>query len=224
MRIQRMLLGMSLMAALAVGGFQTAAAGGGEKKQERMGKKVGEAVSKKVDYLNRLALFDAGQIEMGRLAMKQSTNPEVRQLAQQLVNNHQQQLDSLQAYADGEAIKLAMVDLSQEGLGVGGAGMAGQEAAAQKMEEMSQKYGKEYTRDVDAFAKKRNELASKSGADFDKTFLSDVKKSQERGAKMVKQGISEYRDDPALASLLGQTHGVLEQNIQSVDSVWKAVK
>lgn len=237
MRRQCSVVGVGVAAALMLGGLQTGChRERGTRGEARMGERVGKTTAEKVDYLQRLALFDAEQISLARLAQQKATNPQVRQLAQQMEQQYTQHLRSLQAYADGERLQLALVDLAGRGTtGMGGAGRGGmgtggagtsstEDAAVQSMEREAQRQSKDFQKEVRSFAKDRDALASRTGPDFDKAFLSEAEKATKEGEKLVRDGLKKYPDDPALAAVLARAEPVLQQNRQSLEQAERSLR
>ena len=199
MRMRRWLWSAGLLAAVGLG----AGCAHDEAKQARsQGEQVGEAFARKVRFADQLSLLNQEQITLGHLALQRSEAPEVRRFAQELIRAHQRNQADLETLAESKAFSLSLVDLSTEDLGIGGAGTEG---AIEGMEKGQEKYSERYDQQVERFLEKRDALAGLSGREFDKAFLDQVKKDQERGEKLVDDGLDEYRDDTTLALFLART-------------------
>ena len=198
------------------------------REQERMGKKMGKAQEEKQSALSDIALYDQEQIALGKLAQQRSDNPAVKQLASQLVQSHQQNLDSLQDYARGEDLEVAIIDLSQAGTAVGGGGMTGSEreilGEEKGIQKEARKLGKKEQARVDRFIEERDKLASKSGRDFDRAFIDKVKDNHEKQADAVKDAQKKYRDDAVLSQALSNAQPMLQQNEQQVRQVERQMR
>ncbi|WP_395855461.1 DUF4142 domain-containing protein [Cystobacter fuscus] len=213
MRTNRMLCGVGLVVALGLG----AGCAHDEAKYARtQGEKVGQAFAEKVRFADQLALLDQEQIALGRLAVERSSHPEVRRFAQLLIRDHENHLNDLRALAEGQAFSLALVDLNTQDTATGGAGWEGAEKGAHKGVKA---YDKKVDKQVRAFVERRDELASLGGADFDQAFLDQVNEDQERGKKLVAEGLDDYRGDTSLALLLGRTAPVLQSHQRQIDTL-----
>ena len=213
MRIRQWLWSAGLLAAVGLG----AGCAHDEAKQARSrGEQVGEALAGKVRYADQLSLLNQGQIALGHLALSRSEDPEVRRFAQELIRDHQKNQDDLETLAESKAFSLASVDLSMEDSAIGGAGTEG---VMEGMEKGKEKYSKKYDKQVMKFLVKRDELAGLSGREFDQAFLSEVKKGQERGEKLVDEGLDDYRDDTTLAMFLSRAAPVFESHQQQVETL-----
>jgi predicted outer membrane protein len=217
MRMRRWLWSAGLLATLGVG----AGCAHSEAQQARsQGERVGEAVSKKVRFVDQLSLLNQQQIVLSKLALEKSTNPEVRRFAQEMLQNHQRNEADLEALARSKTLALSELDENWEQQGLGGAGFEG----AQKGVEKGQSgYDKQYDQRVDEFLVKREQLEGLSGPAFDKAFLDQVRKDQKRGGKLVDQGLDDYRDDAALAVFLGRTAPVFNSHEQQAESLRQSV-
>jgi predicted outer membrane protein len=210
MRMRRWLWGAGLLAVVGLG----SGCAHDETKQARIrGEKVGEAFAQKVRFADQLSLVNQEQIVLGHIALRQSNDPEVRRFAEDLIRNHQRNQEDLERLAESKAFSLAVVDLDTQDLGIGGAGTEGMR---QGMEKGDESYDKKYDEQVMEFLETRNALAGLSGREFDQAFLAEVKKGQERGEKLIDEGLDDYRDDTTLAMFLGRTAPVLESHQQRI--------
>jgi len=213
MRMRRWLWSAGLLAAVGLG----AGCAHDEAKQSRsQGEQVGEAFARKVRFADQLSLLNQEQITLGHLALQRSEDPEVRRFAQELIRAHQRNQADLETLAESKAFSLSLVDLSTEDLGIGGAGTEG---AIEGMEKGQEKYSERYDQQVERFLEKRDALAGLSGREFDKAFLDQVKKDQERGEKLVDDGLDEYRDDTTLALFLARTAPVFSGHQHQLETL-----
>jgi putative membrane protein len=186
-----------------------------EAKQARhRGEQVGEAFAHKVRFADQLSLLNQEQIVLGHLALERSEHPEVRRFAQELIRDHQRNQEDLETLAESKALSLAIVDLSPDGLAIGGAGTEG---AHEGLEKGQKKYDKQYDKQVEKFYEKRDRLAGLSGREFDQAFLEQVTDDQDRGKELIEEGLDEYRDDTTLAVFLGRTAPVLSGHLQRAE-------
>lgn len=209
-------LGM-VVAALALVTFTAHAS-----EHEKASEKIGKAAVKKLEYVNDLAMLDQSQIALGKLALEKSQNPQVRQFAEQLVKDHEQNLSNLKDWAQARGIEVANVYLSTDETATGGSGFS---------EKTKEKLGKESDEASARIDKKTNEsraeldkLKDKTGTDFDKAVISQITDDQKKGQKLVKDGINEYKGDASFAMLLNQRQPVLERHVESAKSVEKNIK
>lgn len=216
MKMSRYLLGTGLVALIGMGG-----ACSHESKyesQRKMGKQVGEAVATKVQFADQLAMLDKKQVALGKLALRKTSNPQVRAFAQQLIDNHEQHLASLNSYADSSALRLAEIDLAAEP-GVGGSGGPGAIGATEAAKKKSAEYDEKLDKQIDAFKGQYRELSDKSGSEFDKAFLDQIMKDQKRGMDLTNQGLKDYSDDGALALLLGRNAPTFERQLEQAKAL-----
>ncbi len=213
MRMRRWLWSVGLAAVVGLG----AGCAHDETKQARSrGEKVGLALAEKVRFADQLSLLNQQQIVLAHVALSRSTTPEVRRFAEDLIRNHQRNQDDLETLAESKTLSLAGVDLNTEDLAIGGGGTEGLEKGLEKGDEA---YDKKYDQQVMEFLERRNALAGLSGREFDQAFLAEVKKGQERGEKLVDQGLDDFRDDTTLAVFLTRTAPVFELHQQQVETL-----
>lgn len=213
MRTRRWLWSAGLAALIGLG---AGCAHDETKQARRQGEKVGEAFAQKVRFADQLSLLNMEQIALGHLALQKSSDPEVRAFALELIRDHQRSQGDLEALARSKAFSLATVDLETRDLGIGGAGAEG---AIRGMEKGSEKYDKKYDAQVEEFLERRDELSDLSGREFDKAFIEQVRIDQERGEKLVDEGLKEYRDDTPLALLLGRTSPVFQSHQRRAETL-----
>lgn len=202
MKTRRYLLGAGLLVIIGMGG--ACSHGSKYQSESQAGEEVGKAVSGKIHFADQLSLLDKKEVALGELALRKSSDPQVRAFAHQLIESHQQHMASLKDYADASALRLAAIDLSVEE-GVGGSGGAGKVGATEAVNKESAKYDEKLYKQEDEFRKQIRELSAMSGHVFDKAFVEQVEKDQKWGQELVEQGIKDYSDDGALAMLLGRS-------------------
>ncbi len=213
MRMRRWLWSAGLAAVVGLG----AGCAHDEAKQARSrGEKVGLALAEKVRFADQLSLLNQEQIALAHLALQRSEDPGVRRFAQELIRDHQRNQDDLETLAESKAFSLAVVDLATEDMAIGGAGVEG---AMEGLEKDQEKYSKKYDKQVEKFLERREELAGLWGHEFDKAFLDQVKKDQKLGAKLIDDGLDEYRDDTTLAVFLGRSAPVFSGHLQRLEAL-----
>ncbi len=213
MRMRRFLWSTGLWAVVGLG----VGCAHDEAKQARaQGEKVGEAFAEKVRFADQLSLLNQEQIVLGQIALRNSNDPEVRRFAEDLIRDHQRNQEDLKTLAEAKAMSLAAVNLSTQDIATGG---AGPEGAQRGMEKGDEEYNKKYDKQVMEFLEKRNSLSGLSGREFDKAFLAEVKKGQQRGEKLIDEGLDDYPDDTTLAMFLGRTSPVIDSHQQRLETL-----
>ncbi|KFE64303.1 DUF4142 domain-containing protein [Hyalangium minutum] len=207
MKLKHCLLGVGLLGVLGMGG---ACAHGRQESARKAQEKVQETVAKKAAFVDQLGLIDQKEIALADLALEKSTDIQVRALAHQLREHHQQQLATLERYARTQALSLALVDLSYQ-TGVGGAGGAGMEGRPQGAPQTSASSDRQVEKQIHQFSKSLREISGKHGRDFDKAFLEEVRKDQQQALELTEKGLKQYEGDPALVLLLSRNRPLFEQ-------------
>lgn len=221
MKMRRYLLGAGLLVSIGMG---AACKHQGQYEAERhAGKEIGKAVSDKVHFADQLSLFDKKEVALGELALRKSSDTQVRAFAHELIENHQQQQASLESYANASALRLAVIDLAVEP-GVGGSGDMGRLGARESVEKESKKYEKKLDKQISSFKEKERELSAMSGREFDKAFLEQVEKDQKRGRELVDHGLKEYGDDAGLAMVLGRAAPILERQYEHAKALRESIR
>ena len=184
------------------------------------GKRIGAAAAEREQYVGKLVLFDTKQIEMGNIALERSQNPEVRQFAQQLVDDRKQHLGDLRAWADSKSIEVATVNLAgppSEGTGGSGAVRDGYDKKMEGADKRLEKEVKEARKDLD-------KLRSKNGAEFDKAFITQVVDSDKQGRDLAREGMDKYKNDATFSALLSKTRQSLESNEEAAKALKKGLR
>ncbi|XXF76835.1 DUF4142 domain-containing protein [Myxococcaceae bacterium GXIMD 01537] len=205
----------AVMAAVMMVAFSASA-------EDKSAKKIGEAAVKKVEYIKELGLFDEQQIALGQLALKKSQNPEVRQLAQKLVQDHQQHLSNLKDWANARGLEVAWVMFDANQTGTGGGGMT--QETQDKLQEKMDKSDEAIDKKKEKMREEMSKLEGKSGEEFDKAFVTQVKDNGKKGIDLVKEGQKEYRTDASFATFLNQTQPVIQSHVDAAKSVEKSLK
>lgn len=188
---------------------------------EKREREIGKAAAQREEYVGQLAIFDAKQVSLGELALERSQDPQVRQYAKKLVDDHRKHLEDLETWAQSKRIEIAAVDLSiSPEQGTGGSGSAG---VQQGYEEHKQGADKKLDEAIDAAKKDVSALEQKQGKEFDKAFISRVVDDQEQGRKLVGDGLDEYRADATFGLLLNHTNNLVEQNLERGKQLEKVV-
>lgn len=206
-----------MVAALALVTFTAQAS-----EHEKASKEIGKSAVKKLEYVNDVALFNQGQIELAKLAQEKSQNPEVKQFAQKLQQTHEQQLSDLRSWAQSRGFEVAQVYLSSEESAVGGSGLS--DKTKEMLGEDAQKASERIDKKTNEMRGEIDQLREKSGPEFDKAFLSRITDDQKKGQDLVKKGVKEYKGDVGFAMLLNKTQPVLKSQEESAKSIEKNLK
>lgn len=207
-KMRRCLLGTGLLVLTGVGGACSHQSSYEHARQS--GKEVTKAVSTKVQFIDQLTLLNEKQIALGKLALKRSSNTQVRAFAHDLLENHQQNLTSLEDYADASALRLALIDLSTEA-GVSGTGGAGKVGVRETYEKTSEKRDEQQAKLTEQYKNDIQRLSAKTGMDFDKAFLEEIQGDQKKARELADKGLKDYSDDAALAVLLTRSIPVFQR-------------
>ncbi|MCP3101045.1 DUF4142 domain-containing protein [Myxococcus sp. K15C18031901] len=210
----------ALAAALMFGPMMGGDALANDKETHEEGKRIGAAAAERQKYVGKLALFDAKQIEMGNIALERTQNPEVRQFAQQLVDDRKQHLSDLRSWADSKSIEVSSVDLaspSTQGTGGSGGMQEGYDQEMKGTDKHLDKAIKEARKDLD-------KLRTKNGAAFDKAFMSQVVESDKQGREIVKDGMDKYKNDATFSALLSKTRQSLTANEGAAKALEKSLR
>lgn len=187
--------------------------------QDKEAKEVGKAAGKKVAFVNDLVRLHEGEIIMSRLAIENSDNMRVHELATTLVNDHQRLLNDLRRWAEGRAIEVAEVlKMTEEGVGGAGEGLT---AAKEEMVKELDAYEKQLAEKDAEAARRFREMRRLTGARFDQEYISTLIKDHEKALKMVKDGMREYKADASFAALLGQSEPVLKEHLAAAQALKK---
>lgn len=187
--------------------------------QMKEGKKTGEAAAKRQRYVGKLAVFNAKEIALAKLAAERAADTRVQEFARQIQRDHEMAQQEIKDWADNNDVKISSLDLSEEQQqGVGGAGM--QEGYQRGMEDVGEKLGK----GIDEARKDINDLKAKQGKDFDKAFLSRIARDQREGVDVLKDGRKEFKSDPTLLSLLNKTETVVANHESMAKQLEKEMK
>ncbi|RKH33426.1 DUF4142 domain-containing protein [Corallococcus sicarius] len=191
-----------------------------DKEMQKQGKAVGEAAAKRVNYVGKLAVFNSRQIKLATLAEEQATDPQVKQFATQLRQDHEKSQEALRTWAQGQ--KMQISELSESDMpstGTGGSGGV-QQGYDEKMKDTSEKLGKSIDKTNEELAK----LRAKQGPEFDKAFLSRIADDQKMGKDILKEGRKDYKNDATFLALLSQTEGVVNSHEMQVKDLEKQMK
>ncbi|AKQ69508.1 hypothetical protein A176_006420 [Myxococcus hansupus] len=161
--------------------------------------------------LARLALFDASAIASANLALEKSANPQVRQFALRMVEDHRRHLDSLKQWGSSPSMDVVVADLVQprvtQGQGVGGSGGDDQSMPMQRADARIERGVSEAQQHLAALRKAQ-------GEDFDKAFLKRVVEDQEQGLHLVKQAQADYKNDGGFTLMLDRTGNLADRHLQ----------
>lgn len=193
-----------------------------EKHEMERGKAVGEAAAKRVQYVGKLAVFNNRQIKLARLAEQQASDPQVKQFATKLREDHEQSQSRLRDWAEQKKIEVAALSntdiTSEEQTGTGGSGV--QQGYQEKMKGTGEKLGKA----MDKTTEEINTLQAKQGPEFDKAFMSRIAEDQKKGVRLLEQGHKEYKNDAAFLALLGNEERVVKGNETQAKELEKQLK
>jgi predicted outer membrane protein len=220
-KMRRCLLGTGLVVMIGMGGACSHQSSYEQSRQS--GKEVGKAVSTKVHFMDQISLLNEKEIALGKLALKRSSNTQLRAFAHQLIENHEQNLASVEEYADAAAMRVAVIDLSTEA-GVSGTGGAGKAGVTESVGEASSKNEEKLDEKTMGYKKDIRELSAKSGADFDKAVLEQIQKDQKEARELVNKGLKEYSDDAALAVLLTRSAPLFQRQEEQAHSLRESIE
>ncbi|MBZ4375418.1 DUF4142 domain-containing protein [Corallococcus sp. AS-1-6] len=193
-----------------------------EKHEMKQGKAVGEAAAKRVQYVGKLAVFNNRQIKLARLAEQQATNPQVKEFATKLREDHEQNQEQLRTWAQQKKMEVsALTDTnitSEDQMGTGGSGV--QQGYQEKMKGSGEKLGKAF----DKTNEEINKLQAKQGPEFDKAFLSRIAEDQKKGKDILEEGRKEYKNDATFLALLSDTERTVRGNETEAKSLEKQIK
>ncbi|NOK33007.1 DUF4142 domain-containing protein [Corallococcus exercitus] len=193
-----------------------------EKQSMEHGKAVGEAAGKRVQYVGKLAVFNNRQIKLARLAEQQATDPQVKQFATKLREDHEKSQESLRSWAQQKKMEIGALSdsniTSEDQTGTGGSGV--QEGYNKKMEGTGEKLGKA----IDQTNEEMTKLQAKQGPEFDKAFLTRITADQKKGKEILKEGRKEYKNDASFLALLSDTERVVSGNETQAKELEKQMK
>ncbi|QSQ20727.1 DUF4142 domain-containing protein [Pyxidicoccus parkwayensis] len=188
---------------------------------EKRERQIGEAAADREEYVGQLVVFDAKQISLAKLALEHSQDPQVRQYAKKLLEDHQKHLKDLETWAQSKRVEVAAVDLSTTNAqGTGGSGSAGVQKG---YDERKVGVDKRLDKAIEDAKKDVGELQGKEGKDFDKAFLSRVVDDQKDGQELVGDGLDTYRADATFGLLLNHTNNLIDQNLERGKQLEKVV-
>ncbi|RKH47503.1 DUF4142 domain-containing protein [Corallococcus llansteffanensis] len=193
-----------------------------EKHMEKQGKEVGEAAAKRVTYVGKLAVFNNRQIKLATLAEEQATDPQVKQFATQLREDHEKNQEALRSWAKSKQLEISeLSEGSMPSTGMGGSGAGGvQQGYDENMKKTREKLGKS----VDETNAELEKLRAKQGPEFDKAFLSRISDDQKKGKDILKEGRKEYKNDATFLALLTDTESVVSSHEMQVKDLEKQLK
>ncbi|RYZ33678.1 MAG: DUF4142 domain-containing protein [Myxococcaceae bacterium] len=193
-----------------------------DKQQMKQGKAVGEAAAKRVQYVGKLAVFNNRQIKLARLAEQQATDPQVKEFATKLREDHENSQSQLRNWAEQKKMQISALSdsdvTSEDQMGTGGSGV--QEGYQEKMKGSGEKLGKA----IDESNEEINKLQAKQGPEFDKAFLSRIAEDQKKGKDVLKEGRKEYKNDAGFLALLSDTERVVSGNETQAKELEKQMK
>ncbi|NVI99687.1 DUF4142 domain-containing protein [Myxococcus sp. AM009] len=174
-----------------------------------------ESLSERDLLLARLALFDATAIAAGNLALEKSANPQVRQFALRLVEDHRRHLQALKAWGGSPSMDMVVADLTQprDTAGMGGSGS--KDGGLIPGPSLSMQRADARLVQAVAYAQQHLEvLREAQGRDFDEAFLKRVVDDQEGGLRLVKQAHATYKGDAAFTLMLDRTGNLADRHLQ----------
>ncbi|QAT82130.1 hypothetical protein EJ065_0523 [Corallococcus coralloides] len=193
-----------------------------QKQEMKQGKAVGEAAAKRVQYVGKLAVFNNRQIKLARLAEQQAADPQVKEFATKLREDHENSQSQLRNWAEQKKMQISALSdsdvTSEDQMGTGGSGV--QEGYQEKMKGSGEKLGKA----IDESNEEINKLQAKQGPEFDKAFLSRIAEDQKKGKDVLKEGRKEYKNDAGFLALLSDTERVVSGNETQAKELEKQMK
>jgi predicted outer membrane protein len=193
-----------------------------QKQEMKQGKAVGEAAAKRVQYVGKLAVFNNRQIKLARLAEQQATDPQVKEFATRLREDHENSQKQLRTWAEQKQMQISALSdsevTSEDQMGTGGSGV--QQGYQEKMKGTGEKLGKALDKSNEEITK----LQQKEGPEFDKAFLSRIAEDQKKGKDVLKEGRKEYKNDASFLALLSDTESVVARNETKAKDLEKQMK
>ncbi|MHA7627648.1 DUF4142 domain-containing protein [Corallococcus sp. M7] len=193
-----------------------------QKQEMKQGKAVGEAAAKRVQYVGKLAVFNNRQIKLARLAEQQATDPQVKEFATKLREDHENSQSQLRTWAEQKKMQISALSdsdiTSEDQMGTGGSGV--QEGYQEKMKGTGEKLGKA----IDKTNEEMTKLQEKQGPEFDKAFLTRIAEDQKKGKDVLKEGRKEYKNDAGFLALLSDTESVVARNETKAKELEKQMK
>ncbi|NRD52448.1 DUF4142 domain-containing protein [Corallococcus exiguus] len=193
-----------------------------QKHETKQGKAVGEAAAKRVQYVGKLAVFNNRQIKLARLAEQQATDPQVKEFATKLREDHENSQSQLRTWAEQKKMQVSALSdsnvTSEDQTGTGGSGV--QQGYQEKMKGTGEKLGKA----IDESNEEITKLQAKEGPEFDKAFLSRIAEDQKKGMDVLKEGRKEYKNDASFLALLSDTESVVARNETKAKELEKQMK
>ncbi|NPC68812.1 DUF4142 domain-containing protein [Corallococcus sp. AB004] len=193
-----------------------------DKHEMKQGKAVGEAAAKRVQYVGKLAVFNNRQIKLARLAEQQATDPQVKEFATKLREDHENSQSQLRTWAEQKKMQISALSdsdvTSEDQTGTGGSGV--QQGYQEKMKGTGEKLGKA----IDESNEEITKLQAKEGPEFDKAFLSRIAEDQKKGKDVLKEGRKEYKNDASFLALLSDTESVVARNETKAKELEKQMK
>ncbi|NNC14719.1 DUF4142 domain-containing protein [Corallococcus exiguus] len=193
-----------------------------QKHETKQGKAVGEAAAKRVQYVGKLAVFNNRQIKLARLAEQQATDPQVKEFATKLREDHENSQSQLRTWAEQKKMQVSALSdsnvTSEDQTGTGGSGV--QQGYQEKMKGTGEKLGKA----IDESNEEITKLQAKEGPEFDKAFLSRIAEDQKKGMDVLKEGRKEYKSDASFLALLSDTESVVARNETKAKELEKQMK
>ncbi|WIG94634.1 DUF4142 domain-containing protein [Myxococcus sp. SDU36] len=174
-----------------------------------------ESLSERDLLLAQLALFDATAIAAGNLALEKSANPQVRQFALRLVEDHRRHLQDLKAWGGSSSMDRVVADLTQPRVTAGMGGSGSKDGGLLPGPSLSMQRADARLVQAVAYAQQDLEvLREAQGRDFDEAFLKRVVDDQEGGLRLVKQARATYRNDRAFTLMLDRTGNLADRHLQ----------
>ncbi|WP_223641644.1 DUF4142 domain-containing protein [Corallococcus sp. EGB] len=193
-----------------------------QKHEMERGKAVGKAAAKRVQYVGKLAVFNNRQIKLAQLAEQQASDPQVKQFATKLREEHEQSQSRLRDWAQQKQIEVsALTDnniTSEEMMGTGGSGV--QQGYQEKMQGTGEKLGRAHDKTTEEI----NTLQAKQGPEFDKAFVTRIAEDQKKGMSLLEEGHKEYKNDATFLALLGQEERMVRGNETQAKELEKQMK
>ncbi|WP_228559888.1 MULTISPECIES: DUF4142 domain-containing protein [unclassified Myxococcus] len=174
-----------------------------------------DVLSERDLLLGQLALFDAKNIAAGNLALEKSANPQVRQFALRLVEDHRRHLQELKAWGSSPSMDMVVADLTQPRVTAGIGGSGSKDGGLIPGPSLPMQRADARLEQAVAYAQQHLDVLRKAqGQDFDEAFLKRVIKDQEDGLRLVKQAQATYKNDGAFTLMLDRTGNLADRHLQ----------
>jgi putative membrane protein len=157
------------------------------------------------------------EVNLARTALDKSTNPDVKQFAQRMIDDHSKANTELQQLATQKGITLPATDVALTDEGTG-------QSTDQTMTDTNERHAR-----VDTHSKglkeqsEMNKLAGLSGADFDRAYVNMMVKDHEKDVKEFEKASAKAKD-PDVRAWATSTLPTLRDHLQQIRDIQSRMK